>query len=143
MTTSTITDAPARDAARPDHSYLKTRRISGDVLRFQLAFEEARLHEAAAASPAQRAGKTLVKEVLLRINQLALQKGTGLPGRDIGGALSIQVLRGRLQMTTADEQMELAPGTLVVLDGRVRHSAVAMSDCVVLITIALQEAVVA
>jgi len=143
MKTSAIIDATTRNAARPDHSYLKTRRISGDVLRFQLAFEEARLHEAAAASSAHRAGKTLVKEGSLRITQLALQKGMRLPWHEVGGALSIQILRGRLQMTTSDGKMDLAPGALVVLNGRVQHTAVAMSDCVMLITIALQEAVVA
>ena len=114
---------------------------SGDVLRFQLSFEEARLHEAAASSPGGRAGKTLVKEGSLRITQLALQKGMRLPWHDVGGALSVQVLRGRLQMTTSNGKMDLVPGALVVLNGGVQHTAIAMSDCVMLITISLHEAV--
>lgn len=140
MTSHATTVAnPSRAAG--DHAYLRTRRVFGDVLRYQLSFEEARLHELAALSHAGRAGKTLVKEGSLRIMQLALQKGMQLPWQEVGGALSIQVLRGRLQMTTPDGKMDLVPGGLVALNRLVPHGAVAMSDCVMLITISLQEVV--
>ena len=137
MSTPTITNVLKVPAG--DHAYLKTRRISGEVLRFQVAFEEARLHEVAERSTAGRAGKTLVKEDTLRVVLMALQKGTELPWHDVGGAMSLQLLRGRLRMTTADGKMDLAPGALIVLNGRVQHSSVAMSDCVMLMTIAMQE----
>jgi len=143
MTTSLVTVSRPPDTHADEHAYLMTRRIKGDVLRFQLSFEETRLHEAAAASTARRAGKTLVKEGSLRIVQMALQKGVQLPWHDVRGALSLQILRGRLQVTTSEGKMDLVPGALVVLDGRVQHTAVAMSDCVMLITISLQGAVVA
>lgn len=141
MTTLTIPQAGVLEPAQEDHDYLKFHRISGDVLRFQLPFEEARLQEQASSSPAGRAGKTLVKEGSLRITQLALQKGMGLPWHEVAGAVSVQILRGRLGMEGPEGKMELIPGALVVFDAGVQHSAVAMSDCVMLITIAMQEAV--
>lgn len=140
MTTVTIPEAQPPQTPDGDHAYLRTHQISGKVLRFLLSFEESRLHEQASASPAGRAGKTLVKEGALRVTQLALQKGMSLPSHDVEGAACVQVLRGRLQMVTPEGKMELTPGALVVLDAGVPHSAVAMSDCVMLITIAMQEA---
>jgi quercetin dioxygenase-like cupin family protein len=117
-----------------------THRISGDVLRFQLPFEESRLHELAALSGMGRAGKTLVKEGSLRITELALQQGMRLPWHEVAGAVSVQVLRGRLEMSTPEGKMNLIPGGLVVLGAGVQHAGLAMSDCVMLITMSLQEA---
>ena len=138
MTTFTIPQARPPEASEEDHAYLKTHRISGDVLRFQLSFEEARLQEQASSSPAGRAGKTLVKEGSLRITQLALQKGMRLPWHEVAGAASVQVLRGRLELVGPEGKMALTPGALVVFDAGVQHSAIAMSDCVMLITISMQ-----
>ena len=142
MTTFTIPQAIGPRSPREDHAYLKTHRISGDVLRFQLSFEEARLQEQVTSSPSGRAGKTLVKEGSLRVTQLALQKGMRLPWHEVRGAASVQVLRGRLEMVGPEGKMELAPGALVVFDAGIQHSAVARSDCVMLITIAMQEGAV-
>jgi quercetin dioxygenase-like cupin family protein len=135
------TDAQDEPVSTPagDHVYLQTHQVSGDVLRFLLSFEGSRLHEVAASSPSGRAGKTLVKEGSLRIVQMALKEGVGLSSHDVDGAVSVQILRGRLQMRTAGGAMDLTPGALVVLDASVRHSATAMSDCELLITISLRE----
>ena len=141
MTTVTTTEPRPLETPAEDHAYLRTHRISGDVLRFQLSLEESRLHERAASSPAARAGMTLVKEGALRITQLALQKGEQLPWHEVQGTVCVQVLRGRLQMVTSRGTMDLAPGALVVLDAGVQHSALAMSDCVMLFTISMQELV--
>jgi len=140
MTTSTITGSPPNEPAVEGHTYLATHRIGGDVLRYLLSFEESRLHELAASSPAGRAGKTLAKAGALRITQLALQKDMRLPWHEVGGPACIQLLRGRLQIFTADGRMDLTPGALVIIDAGVQHSAVAMSDCVMLITISMNEA---
>lgn len=141
MAKTVTPERAAKMMRKDDHAYLRSHRISGDVLRFQLSFEESRLQEEASSSAAGRAGKTLVKQGSLRITQLALQKGMRLPWHDVGGAVSVQILRGRLQMVTSDGKMDLAPGALVAVDAGVQHSAVAMSDCVMLITISMQEEV--
>jgi quercetin dioxygenase-like cupin family protein len=136
MTPFTTPEAPV---LRSDHAYLRTHRISGDVLRFELLSEVSGLHELAALSGTGRAGKTLVKEDSLRITQLALQKGMRLPWHEVAGTISIQVLRGHLQMVTADGKLDLAPGALVVLASGVHHAGRAMNDCVMLITMSMQE----
>jgi quercetin dioxygenase-like cupin family protein len=140
MTRSTSTEARPSETPADDHAYLRTHRISGDVQRFQLSLEASRLHEQASASPAGRAGKTLVKEGSLRITQLALRKDMRLPWHEVEGAVCVQILRGRLQMVTPEGKMGLARGALVVFDAGVQHSAVATSDCVMLITISMPEA---
>lgn len=139
MTTASTT--PLQATPVQDHAYLRTHRIRDDVLRYQLSFEESRLHERAESSAAGRAGKTLVKEGSLRIVQVALQQGMRLPWHEVAGAASIQVLRGRLQMATADGTMDLVPGALVVLDAGVQRSAIAMSDCVILVTLSMHDLV--
>ena len=120
------------------HTYLRTHEISGQILRFRLAAEDARLREQASTSKAGRAGKTLVKEGPLRITQVALRKGTALQGHQVAGAISLHVRRGRLRLTTAEGVLDLGAGELVVLDAGVAHAATALSDCVILITMAIQ-----
>lgn len=123
---------------RSDHTYLRTHKISGQLLTFYLTAEEARLREQAAASKAGRAAKTLVKEGALRITQVALRKGTPLQSHQVAGPVSLQVQRGRLRLTTASGVLDLGSGELVALDAGVAHAAMALSDCALLITMAMQ-----
>ena len=122
------------------HVYLQTHQVSGRALSFGLAREDVALREQAGWSRTGRAGKTLVKEGSLRITQLALCKGSTLGSHQIAGAVSMQVLRGRLRLTTSDGEVVLEPGELVALGVGVDHDTEAMSDCVVLVTMAMQQA---
>ena len=119
------------------HTYLRTHKLSGQLLRFRLDAGEARLREQAAGSKAGRAAQTLVKEGPLRITQVALRKGTPLQSHQVAGAVSVQVRRGRLRLTLADGAVDLGRGELVALGAGVAHAAVALSDCALLITTAL------
>ncbi len=121
------------------HDYLRTHQIKGPLLRFRLAGEEAAMREQVAAlSTTGRVGKTLVKEGALRITQVMLRNGSPLGSHQIAGPVSIQVLRGRLRLTTADGELELESGDLVALDAGVAHAAEAVNDCTLLITMAMQ-----
>jgi quercetin dioxygenase-like cupin family protein len=122
------------------HTYLRTHKISGEILKFELTAEEQRLREQAAAARSGRSGKTLVKEGRLRITDVALKKGTVLhPPQQAEGAISMQVRRGRLRVTANSGAVDIGPGELVVFDEEVAHSAQALSDCVVLITTAMTQ----
>ena len=68
------------------HTYLKTHRLSGDILEFMLPAEEAALRERAAGAKAGRAAKTLVKEGALRLTLVALNKGIVLQAHQVEGA---------------------------------------------------------
>lgn len=50
----------------------------------------------------------------------------------------MQVLRGRLRVMATDGEVWIERGELVALDAGVAHAAEAMSDCVMLITMAMQ-----
>ena len=139
MTMVPIADTGGHMAPTNKHDYLRTHQISGPLLQFRLAGVEAALREQAAVlSTTGRVGKTLVKEGALRITQVVLRKGSPLGSHQIAGPVSIQVLRGRLRLTTTDGELELEPGDLVALDAGVAHAAEALSDCVLLITMAMQ-----
>ena len=139
MTMVPMPDTEGHVAPAHTHDYLRTHLISGPLLRFRLADEEAALREQAAVlSTTGRVGKTLVKEGALRITQVMLRRGSPLGSHQIAGPVSIQLLRGRLRLTTADGELQLEPGDLVALDAGVAHAAEAMSDCALLITMAMQ-----
>jgi quercetin dioxygenase-like cupin family protein len=141
MTTVPIANRGEQMAPTPQHDYLRTHQISGSLLRFRLAGEEAALRDQAAVlSTTERFGKTLVKEGALRITQVMLRKGAALGSHQIASPASIQVLRGRLRLTTTDGELQLEPGDLVALDADVAHAAEAVSDCALLITLAMPHA---
>jgi quercetin dioxygenase-like cupin family protein len=121
-----------------EHVYLRTHRIKGRILRYHLPTEQAALLSKAGSTPAGRAGKTLAKEGSLRITQMALRKGKRLLSHQVAGAASIQMLQGRLRMTTASGDIDLSPGALTVLDAGVAHSALAITDCSIFITMAMR-----
>ena len=119
------------------HTYLRTHQISGRLLAYQLTEEEQRLRAQAAASASGRAARTLVKDGPLRITLVALRKDVALQSHQVEGAVSVQMLSGRLRLTTESRELPLYAGGLAALDAGVGHAAVALSDCTLLITTAM------
>lgn len=115
----------------------RTRRLSGRVLTFLLGAEDDTLREFASSSTSGRAAKTLVKEEGLRITLVALTDGTTLPAHRIAGPVSIQTLRGCLQITTEKTAVALTTGGLVALNVGVAYSARAVGDTAILLTIVM------
>lgn len=115
----------------------RTRRLAGRMLAFLLQVEDDTLREFAAASKSGRAAKTLVKEGALRVTLVALKRGTSLPAHRVAAAVSVQTIRGRVKLGTDSEAMELPIGSLVAFGPGVAHSATAMSDSALLITVAM------
>jgi quercetin dioxygenase-like cupin family protein len=123
--------------ATAKHTYVRTHAISGEVLTFDLKADADDLLQRARAGKAGRAAKTLVKEGPLRIALVALRKGVSLKEHEVAGAVSVQVLRGRLGLQAAARQLDLRSAQLVVLDASVRHVATAVSDCTMLISMSI------
>lgn len=119
------------------HTYLRTHQISGRLLAYQLTEEEERLRARAAASRSGRAAKTLIKDGPLRITLIALRKDAALQSHRVAGAVSVQILSGSMRLTTASRDLPLATRGLAALDAGVGHAAVALSDCTILITMAM------
>lgn len=121
----------------PKHMYLKTHTLSGAALSFSLSTEDAALRERAAAARSGRAAKTLVKEGRLRVTLIALRRGAALGAHQVEGVVSLQVLRGRARVSAEGKLVDLSSGGLLILDQEVTHTAEALADCALLVTVAM------
>lgn len=118
-------------------AYLRTHRLRGEVLRFTVGTEERALQAMAASAASGRAAKTLVKDGPLRITLAVLRRDAALEEHQIEGPVSIHTLRGRVRVVTPEGKIELGPGEIAALDAGVAHSAQALEDCTLLITVAM------
>jgi len=72
---------------------------------------------------------------VLRQTLVALTAGTALADHDSPGEATLQVLQGRVQLTTADTSWDGASGDHLVIPPS-RHGLHAIEDSVVLLTVA-------
>jgi len=117
--------------------YLQTHRLHGEILRFAMEAEERTLRALAGSSAAGRGAKTLVKEGPLRITLAVLRRGASLDEHQVAGPASIHVLSGRLRVDTPGGTITLEAHELAALDAGVAHSAQALDDAALLITVAM------
>ena len=111
------------------------RPLASPVLRFRLAEEVARLR----AEPDWTSGKraiTLTKQQGLRVVLLALRAGAALHEHLTAGALTIQVLEGRLRLDAGGETREIVAGELLALEPGLLHDVHAVDESVFLLTLA-------
>jgi quercetin dioxygenase-like cupin family protein len=118
------------------HSYLKTHQLSGTGIIADVIGGAADLLEKARASTSGRTAKTIVKNGPLRITLIAMKKGAEAKSHSVDGPATIQVLRGRMRVTTPRGPQDLAAGALFALGAHVEHSHAAITDCAALLTIA-------
>lgn len=124
-----------KSKAEPESSaYGRTHRLSGRTLEFLLRAEDDALRERAALASSGRAAKTLVKEGRLRATLVALAKGTEIKQHETEGPVSIQCLRGNVEIKLDRDARELTAGGLLVLDRKVPHAVRAVRDSAILIT---------
>jgi quercetin dioxygenase-like cupin family protein len=120
------------------HTYLQTHKLRGRVLSLNLASEEATLITRARAAKAGRAAKTLVKQRGMRVVLTALTRGTSLAPHAVAGPIAVQILNGSVMFETPAGGLELGKGAFVALDRNVEHTALALKDSSMLITMAMQ-----
>ncbi|MFF7442787.1 cupin [Streptomyces sp. NPDC008122] len=91
-------------------------------------------HLAAARTHAHgRSAHVVMHDGVLRQTVIALTSGTSLDEHNAPPAASLQVLRGRVNLTAAGWTEELRSGTLRMLP-KERHGLTALEDAVVLLT---------
>jgi quercetin dioxygenase-like cupin family protein len=117
----------------------RTRRLSGEMLTFLIFAEDETLRQFAQTSEAGRAAKTLMKQESLRITLVALKKGTVLQPHQVAGPVSIQTIRGCLEVTTDKGAVAVPAGSLITFEAGVAHAVTAHDDAGILITFAMPE----
>lgn len=98
-----------------------------------IAREQARR---AAATPAGRSAETVYggHEHALRQTVVALTAGTSLTEHENPGEATVQVLRGRIQLTAGEATWEGRSGDLLVVPAA-RHALHAVEDSAILLTV--------
>ncbi|KZB79706.1 hypothetical protein [Amycolatopsis regifaucium] len=85
----------------------------------------------------RRAAKTLVAGVAQRVTLIALTEGAELAEHDSPPAATLQVVTGRVRLSTHDHDRFLDRGQLTAVPPE-RHSLTAFLDSAVLLTVALR-----
>jgi len=123
------------DEQVPD--YLRTHRLQDALLKFGVAFEAEQLRAQAVSSGTGRVAKTLVKEGPIRVTLVALRRGVVLEEHHVAGPVTIHVLHGAFRLSTAQGDTDVCAGELVALDAGIPHTAHALEDCALLLTVAM------
>lgn len=87
--------------------------------------------------PSGRAASTVVSGPVMRATLIALRAGAELGEHESPPAATLHVLRGRVQLRTAQQSWDLEGESLVPIPSE-RHAVGAGSDAVVLLTVALR-----
>ena len=98
--------------------------------------------DAARAASAGRAARTLHggRHRALRQTVVALRDGARLDDHESPGEATLQVLRGRVRLSSPDGDVEGGEGDLLVIPPT-RHGLTALEDAAVLLTVVKVEAV--
>ena len=86
--------------------------------------------------PSGRRSEILLKTPSLRVVLVTMRADTELHEHSAPGTITVQPLAGRFRFVVADEEREMGPGTLLSVEGGVRHAVRAMEDGAFLLTIA-------
>ncbi|MFF5986770.1 cupin domain-containing protein [Prauserella flavalba] len=85
----------------------------------------------------RRAARTVASRSSQRATVIALAEGADLGKHDAPPAATLQVLSGKARLETADQAWELGSGDLLPIPPE-RHGLHAVTDTVVLLTVALR-----
>lgn len=112
--------------------------MTGQCLEFNLDGEIDQLHGETAWSTGHNA-KTLAKYDDFRIVLTVLRGGAHIPEHHTEGRISIQTVRGHIQVRAEGRTFDLPVGAVLALDRGVRHDVEARQDSAFLLTIAWRQ----
>ena len=111
-------------------------RVPGNEGVVLLADLADRLLDTARAHASQRAAETINSGVSMRATVIALVEGAELAEHESPPAATLQVISGQARLHTAGEAWVLHDGEIVAIPPE-RHALTAITDAVVLLTVAL------
>lgn len=109
--------------------------ISGTELSFRLS-DEMDLVRKELASASGRVARTLVKMGSLRVTLVGISAGGTLAEHMSPGPVSIHVLDGAMEVSTATNKWPLAAGDVLTLDAGVTHAVSSSGGSIFLLTVA-------
>lgn len=114
------------DRANPGRTSGSTQRpgheLAHAALTFDLAAEEARLHDEESWLHGVRNAKTLVKEADFRVVLVGLKGGARIEEHRAPGRISIHTLTGRLRVEAEGRVVDLPAQHLLALEANVAHA---------------------
>ena len=111
------------------------RELHADVLRFDLKAEEENATHPETLGRDGRSSRTLLKEGPLRVTLIVLGPDGGIPEHESQGPITVQALRGRIDVTVAGETHSVQPGELLAVDRAVPHSVRSAGGAAFLLTV--------
>ena len=121
------------DSSPVERSLARAGGSDGVVLLADLA---GRLLDSARAHASQRAAETINSGQSMRATVIALLEGAELAEHESPPAATLQVITGRARLHTAGQAWLLRDGEVVAIPPE-RHTLTAITDAVVLLTVAL------
>ena len=85
--------------------------------------------------PSGRRSEILLKTSSLRVVLVTMRAGAELHEHSAPGTITVQPIRGRFAFTAGDDEREIAAGSLISVEGGVRHAVRALEDGAFLLTI--------
>ena len=79
--------------------------------------------------------RPLVSDPRLTLRLLRLKAGATIPEHAAPGAISVQVLEGRIRFTAAGEETQAGPGDLITVPQEVKHTLWGLEDSLVLVSV--------
>jgi quercetin dioxygenase-like cupin family protein len=111
------------------------RPLSGDVLRFRLGEERARVNDPAVLERNGRNARTLLKQGPLRVTLVMVRAGGQIAAHRADGPISVHVLDGDIRFRVADREHRLSAGDLLVLSAGLQHDVTSETGGTFLLTI--------
>lgn len=118
----------ARPRSLRTHRGPALRPLRNTILAFDLNAEADALRQEHGWRDNGHSAKTLVKHHEQRIVVIAMKSGTRLTKHRAAGAVSIQVLSGRLEVHVGATTMDVRAGHLLALDRALSHDVEAIED---------------
>lgn len=120
------TDLPIHNAERL---------LDGSLLIFDLPSLMEKIEYEHSWDDAQRNAITLMKGNSMRLVLIALRSGAEINFRQSTNLISLQLLKGKLEVNTENETVALEQGHLITQHENLQHSLVAASKAIFLLTI--------